>query len=62
MMMIGEQATEARSTLRNNGRGQATDDHALGSNDDIMTSERNTWICDQFRSRTERIYQWVRFN
>lgn len=27
-----------------------------------VTSERNTWVCDQFKSTPERICQWIRFN
>lgn len=28
----------------------------------LVTAERKTWICDQFRNRTETICQWILFN
>lgn len=53
-------------TLESRGRGQARDDGALDLGgplpDDIVTTAGNLWIRDQFRNRTERICQLVRFN
>lgn len=61
MIMADGESTEASSTPRNQGRGQARDNSALGPSDNIRDA-RKTWICDQFRCRSESMCQWILFN
>lgn len=54
-------STEGRNTPKNHRRGPARD-HVPRAPGILVTAERKTWICDQFRNRTESICQWILFN